>query len=105
MFGDSRSMSLALDRYLTTPPDWDDEAEADDYDNIANEPDDTPTPDAPPTAEELAQEAAYYAALDAQQQREALSDAMWAALITPDAGDVDDDGGYCGPTCGKYGNW
>ena len=98
MFGDSRSMSLALDRYLTTPPDWDDEAEADDYDNIANEPDDTPTPDEPPTAEELAQKAAYYAALVAQQQRE-------HAEPQPVAGDVDDDGGYCGPTCGSRGNW
>ena len=45
--------------------------------------DDTPTPDAPPTAAELAQ----------AQLRDAV------------AGDVDDDGGYCGPTLGKYGNW
>ena len=44
------------------------------------------------------QEAAYYAALDAQQQRE-------HAEPQPVAGDVDDDGGYCGPTCGSRGNW
>lgn len=65
--------------------------------------DDTPAPAAPPTAEELAQEAAYYAALAAQQQREHATDALMAQLREAVAGDVDDDGGYCGPTCGSIG--
>ena len=49
-----------------------------------------------PTPEEQAQEAAYYAHLEAQM-------AAPAAVVTPD--DYDDDGGYCGPTCGRFGNW
>ena len=65
--------------------------------------DDTPTPDAPPTAEELAQEAAYYAALAAQQQEQ--DSVLGNAYIGDASGDVDDDGGYCGPTLGKYGDW
>lgn len=53
-----------------------------------------------PTPAELAAEAAYYAHLESLFTATAVP----AEYITEDAGD-DDDGGYCGPTCGKYGNW
>lgn len=88
MFGDSRSMSLALDRYLTTPPDLVDDEYTADTDM--------------PTAEELAQEAAYYAHLEAQQQ---ATDNLMRQLSEAVGDDDGDDMGYCGPTCGRFGNW
>lgn len=50
-----------------------------------------------PTPEELAEEAAYYAYLESL---------MAAAVVVVDPVDfVDDDQDYCGPTCGRFGNW
>jgi len=48
-----------------------------------------------PTAEELAQEVAYYASLE---QADAAAEPEFT-------GDDDDDQGYCGPTCGRFGDW
>jgi hypothetical protein len=49
-----------------------------------------------PTAEEQAQEAAYYASIASQ----------YAPVAEPACTeDDDDDQGYCGPTCGRFGNW
>jgi hypothetical protein len=53
----------------------------------------------PPTPEELEQERAYYAYLDSVYGVRA-PDPVDAA-----ADDDDDDQGYCGPTCGRFGNW
>ena len=72
-----------VDRLADNPGDWTGEAWQDEQ----------------PTPEEQAQEAAYYAHLEAQMKQ---------AVVVPDPVnfvDDDDDGGYCGPTCGKYGNW
>jgi len=55
-----------------------------------------------PTAEELAQEAAYYAHLEAQQQ---ATDNLMRQLSEAVGDDDGDDMGYCGPTCGRFGNW
>jgi len=47
--------------------------------------------------EEEEQEAAYYAYLESQMAA--------PAVAVPEDDSDDDDQGYCGPTCGKYGNW
>jgi hypothetical protein len=67
------------------------------------EPDEWPDLVDPPTPEELADEAAYYAALDADL---ALADAVWH-LQHPDWGKQEetDDMGMEGPTLGRFGNW
>ncbi len=57
-----------------------------------------PTADMP-TDEELAQEAAYYASLE---QADADAEQAYTELVGDDDGD---DMGYCGPTCGRFGDW
>lgn len=74
-----------VDRLCDNPGDWTGEAYTADTDT--------------PTAEELAQEAAYYASLE---QADADAEQAYAELVGDDDGD---DMGYCGPTCGKFGDW
>lgn len=52
-----------------------------------------------PTPEEQEQEAAYYAHLESMMVNIQI-------VIPPTVPEFDDDDqGYCGPTCGRFGNW
>jgi len=49
------------------------------------------------TPAEVEDEAAYYAWLESQMKE--------AVVVVDPVNFVDDDQGYCGPTCGRFGNW